>query len=95
VVANRRSAADAVTESDFAKFVGRSIDVSLPNDYPTAVESSNGGKTLDEVAPEADLTLAFEKLARDACRWCGVPVHESPGKGNNTLGGRVRRLFGR
>ena len=95
VVANRRSAVDAVTDDDFAKFVGRPIEVALPNDYPTAVEASNGGKTLDEFAADTELNLAFEQLARDVYRWFGVPVPDPVDESDNSLGGRVRRLFGR
>jgi pilus assembly protein CpaE len=95
VVANRRSWADAVTESDFTKFLDRPIDVSLPNDYPTAVEASNGGKNLDEVARNSKLNRAFEKLACEAYLWCDVPVPDPHSGSANTLGGRVRRVFRR
>jgi pilus assembly protein CpaE len=91
-IANRYSRRDAVTDKEFAQFLGRAPDAQLPNDYPSTVGSVNEGRPLGEVAPRSALHQAFMALARSAHAWSGLEVgsrHEEP----ENLAARVRRLF--
>jgi pilus assembly protein CpaE len=90
-VANRYSKRDAVSDKEFARFLGRSPDTHLPNDYPSTVGSVNEGKTLGEVAPNSALHDAFLGLARSAHEWCGLEAPEPEDADN--LATRMRRLF--
>jgi pilus assembly protein CpaE len=95
LVANRHNSADAVTDGDFAEFVGRPYDVALPNAYARAVEAVNSGRTLAQIDPKGELTGAFERFASDVHRWCRVDTGSSDPDEDRTLGRRVRQLFGR
>ncbi len=86
LVANRYSKSDAVTEQDFAGFLGRAPDACLPNDYRTTVASVNEGRPVGEVAPKAPLSRAYLALAEKVYFWCGV---ELPGKPRRGLFGRL------
>jgi pilus assembly protein CpaE len=91
-IANRYSKRDAVTDKEFAVFLGRSPDLHLPNDYPSTVGSVNEGRPLGEVAPRSALHLAFVSLAKTAHAWSGIEVGASGAEPEN-LAARMRRLF--
>jgi len=91
-IANRYSRRDAVTDKEFAQFLGRAPDAQLPNDYPNTVGSVNEGRPLGEVAPRSALHQAFMALARSAYTWSGLEV-EARGEESENLAARVRRLF--
>jgi pilus assembly protein CpaE len=91
-IANRYSRRDAVTDKEFAQFLGRAPDTHLPNDYPSTVGSVNEGRPLGEVAPRSPLHQAFVALARSAHAWSGLEVEAREGDSEN-LAARVRRLF--
>ena len=91
-IANRYSRRDAVTDKEFAQFLGRAPDCHLPNDYPSTVGSVNEGRPLGEVAPRSSLHQAFVALARSAHVWSGLEVEASQEESDN-LAARVRRLF--
>jgi pilus assembly protein CpaE len=91
-IANRYSRRDAVTDKEFAQFLGRAPDCHLPNDYPSTVGSVNEGRPLGEVAPRSSLHQAFVALARSAHLWSGLEVEASQEESDN-LAARVRRLF--
>ena len=91
-IANRYSRRDAVTDKEFADFLGRAPDMHLPNDYPSTVGSVNEGRTLGEVAPRTPLHQAFVALARSAHAWSGLEV-EAPEEEPENLAARMRRLF--
>jgi pilus assembly protein CpaE len=95
LIANRHNTADAVTDGDFAEFVGRPYDVALPNAYARTVEAVNSGKTLAQIDPKGELTCAFERFASNVHRWCRADTSFSDTDAERTLGRRVRRLFGR
>jgi pilus assembly protein CpaE len=91
-IANRYSRRDAVTDKEFAQFLGRAPDTHLPNDYPNTVGSVNEGRPLGEVAPRSPLHQAYVALARSAHAWSGLEV-ETQGEEPDNLAARVRRLF--
>jgi pilus assembly protein CpaE len=91
-IANRYSRRDAVTDKEFAQFLGRAPDTHLPNDYPNTVGSVNEGRPLGEVAPRSPLHQAYVALARSAHAWSGLEVEEQAEDTDN-LAARVRRLF--
>jgi pilus assembly protein CpaE len=91
-IANRYSRRDAVTDKEFAQFLGRAPDTHLPNDYPNTVGSVNEGRPLGEVAPRSPLHQAYVALARSAHAWSGLEVEEQAEDSDN-LAARVRRLF--
>ena len=91
-IANRYSKRDAVTDKEFATFLGRSPDVHLPNDYPSTVGSVNEGRPLGEVAPRSALHLAFVSLAKAAHGWSGLDAGTANDEPEN-LAARMRRLF--
>lgn len=93
MVANRYSKSDAVTISDFSNVLGKEPDALIPNDYATTVESVNQGRPIGLVAPKSSIHTAYQQLAVDVHRWCGVepPTTESSRK----VSGRVRNLFSR
>jgi len=91
-IANRYSRRDAVTDKEFAQFLGRAPDTHLPNDYPNTVGSVNEGRPLGEVAPRTPLHQAFVALARSAHVWSGLEVEVEENETEN-LAARVRRLF--
>jgi pilus assembly protein CpaE len=91
-IANRYSRRDAVTDKEFAQFLGRAPDTHLPNDYPSTVGSVNEGRPLGEVAPRSPLAHAFVALARSAHAWSGLEV-ETQAEDTDNLAARVRRLF--
>jgi pilus assembly protein CpaE len=91
-IANRYSRRDAVTDKEFAQFLGRAPDTHLPNDYPSTVGSVNEGRPLGEVAPRSPLHQAFVALARSAHVWSGLEI-ETPEGDSENLAVRVRRLF--
>ena len=91
-IANRYSKRDAVTDKEFANFLGRSPDAHLPNDYPNTVGCVNEGRPLGEVAPRSALHLAYVALAKSAHAWSGLEVEQPEGEPEN-LAGRMRRLF--
>jgi pilus assembly protein CpaE len=91
-IANRYSRRDAVTDKEFAQFLGRAPDTQLPNDYPNTVGSVNEGRPLGEVAPRSPLHQAYVALARSAHAWSGIEVEEQADDTDN-LAARVRRLF--
>jgi pilus assembly protein CpaE len=91
-IANRYSRRDAVTDKEFAQFLGRAPDAHLPNDYPSTVGSVNEGRPLGEVAPRTALHQAFVALAKAAHGWSGLEV-EVREQGSENLAARVRRLF--
>jgi pilus assembly protein CpaE len=91
-IANRYSRRDAVTDKEFAQFLGRAPDTHLPNDYPNTVGSVNEGRPLGEVAPRSPLHQAFVALARSAHVWSGLEIEAQEDETDN-LAARVRRLF--
>jgi len=91
-IANRYSRRDAVTDKEFAQFLGRAPDAQLPNDYPSTVGSVNEGRPLGEVAPRSALHQAFIGLARSAYAWSGLEAG-ARGEESQNLAARVRRLF--
>jgi pilus assembly protein CpaE len=91
-IANRYSRRDAVTDKEFAQFLGRAPDTHLPNDYPNTVGSVNEGRPLGEVAPRSALHQAYVALARSAHAWSGLEV-ETQEEDPDNLAARVRRLF--
>lgn len=91
-IANRYSKRDAVTDKEFANFLGRSPDMHLPNDYANTVSSVNEGRPLGEVAPRSALHLAFVALAKAAHGWSGLEIELPEGEPEN-LAVRMRRLF--
>jgi pilus assembly protein CpaE len=91
-IANRYSRRDAVTDKEFAQFLGRAPDLHLPNDYPNTVGSVNEGRPLGEVAPRSPLHQAYVALARSAHAWSGLEV-EAQAEESDNLAARVRRLF--
>jgi pilus assembly protein CpaE len=91
-IANRYSRRDAVTDKEFAQFLGRAPDAHLPNDYPSTVGSVNEGRPLGEVAPKSPLHQAFVGLARSAFAWSGLEA-KSVAEDSENLAARVRRLF--
>jgi len=95
LIANRHNTVDAVTDADFAEFVGRPYDVALPNAYARTVEAVNSGQTLAQIDPKGELTCAFERFASNVHRWCRADTGLSHIDADRTLGRRVRRLFGR
>jgi len=91
-IANRYSKRDAITDKEFATFLGRSPDLHLPNDYPSTVGSVNEGRPLGEVAPRSALHQAFVALAKSAHAWAGIEPQGASGDSEN-LAARMRRLF--
>ena len=91
-IANRYSRRDAVTDKEFAQFLGRAPDAHLPNDFPSTVSSVNEGRPLGEVAPRSPLHQAFVALARSAHSWSGIDAGARAEDSEN-LAARVRRLF--
>lgn len=91
-IANRYSRRDAVTDKEFAQFLGRAPDAHLPNDYPNTVGSVNEGRPLGETAPRSPLHQAFVALARSAHGWSGIEPEQQDETSDN-LAARVRRLF--
>lgn len=92
LLANRYSRSDAVTDQDFASFLGRPPDACIPNDFRTTVESVNQGRPIGEVAPRAPLSRAYAGLAEQLCDWCGIERPEPEPRG---LAKRIGRLLGR
>jgi pilus assembly protein CpaE len=91
-IANRYSRRDAVTDKEFANFLGRAPDAHLPNDYPSTVGSVNEGRPLGEVAPRTALHQAFVGLAKSVHVWSGLEVGARQEESDN-LAARMRRLF--
>jgi pilus assembly protein CpaE len=70
VVENRQGRADAIPERDMKRFLGRAVEVRLPED-PAAVLCANEGRTLSEAAPYGHAQRALVSLARSVAVWCG------------------------
>ena len=80
-----RYAKDRALERDAEEFLGTRTDFVLPNDYGTALEAVSAGRPLMEIAPRRELTHAIEALSRQAQRWCGLEIADSP-EGRRKLG---------
>lgn len=70
VVANRDDRADAMPERDVKRFLGRSIELRLPDDA-AVTRCANEGRTLGEAAPYGHAQRAMLELARNVSIWCG------------------------
>jgi len=95
VVLNRFSSWDTVTQSDFADFVARAPDMRIPNDYATAANCLNQGRTVAEIAAAGPLHRAFIELARGMYDWCGLESKAGGSKpAGDNLKARLRRMLG-
>jgi len=94
LIVNRRAPGDAVSRDELKKFLDGRSGIELPNDYQRALEAINGGRTLADLAPRAELTRAFDELARTAHDWCGIDAGDVD-HSQGGLGSRVRKLFRR
>lgn len=93
-IANRYSRRDAVTDKEFAQFLGRAPDAHLPNDYLSTVGSVNEGRPLGEVAPRSPLHQAYVALAKSAHVWSGIEIDAKEAEAQTeNLAARMRRLF--
>ena len=96
-IVNRRSSSDAVSDKDFADYLGREAAAFIPNDYVNTVNAVNEGQPIHQIAPGSALDQAFQQLAHKAYDWCGVELpepDEADAKPSN-LADRVRGIFGR
>jgi len=91
VVVNRIDRSASVSETAAREFLGRSVDVSVPNDYARASGCVNEGRTLSDMAPRSPLTKAMKNLAQRSYEWCGL----QPPQNNNARPGLMGRLMGR
>jgi pilus assembly protein CpaE len=91
VIVNRTDRSASVSERAAQQFLGRSVDVSIPNDYARASACVNEGRTLHDLAPRAAVTNAVGELARQAYTWSDQPVPED----KQAPAGFVGRLLGR
>ena len=80
VVENRHGRAEAIPERDATRFLGRPIEVRLPDD-PAAAASANEGRMLGETAAYGHLHRAVVGLARSAASWCGREERRPASKG--------------
>jgi len=87
VVVNRIDRSASVSEQAAKDFLGRSVDVSIPNDYPRASGCVNEGRTLREMAPRAPVTRAMKNLARHSHQWCGLEAPDDEARAG--LMGRI------
>jgi pilus assembly protein CpaE len=80
LVANRDSRSDAITEKDYAGFLGRAPDVHIPNDYEAISSVLNQGTTVTGRASARGLRDAFAKLVAQTHEWCGIELREEETK---------------
>jgi MinD-like ATPase involved in chromosome partitioning or flagellar assembly len=70
-----------VSGREAARFLGRTPDVQIPNDYLSVMESITSGKLLGQAAPRSDVHRAFRELAQHTREWCGrAAPDENPAK---------------
>ncbi len=91
VVVNRIDRSALVSEQAARQFLGRSVDISIPNDYARASACVNEGRTLRDMAPRAPVTKAMSGLARHSYEWCG----QRPPKNDDASRGIMGRLRGK
>jgi len=89
VVINRTDRSASVSESAAREFLGRSVDISIPNDYASASACVNEGRTLREMAPRAQVTKAMSRFARHTYEWCNL----QPPEDGDTSPGFISRLM--
>jgi pilus assembly protein CpaE len=91
LVVNRHSKLGPLSSKDVGEFLGRTPDAWIPNDYRVTLTCVNEGKSLWEVAPRNDLSVAYRGLAEQTHRWCNV---ERTGvKSNGGIRGYIRERF--
>jgi pilus assembly protein CpaE len=91
VIVNRTDRSSSVSEKAAREFLGRSVDVSIPNDYARASACVNEGRTLREMAPRAPVTKAMTGLARHSYEWCELQPPNDEGSSSGIMG----RLMGK
>ena len=91
VVANNTAAKTQLSDRDIRSFLGRPVDIHLPQDAPTVMEAINRGTSVSKVAERSDIAVAIEKLSDEVCRRCNWQARE--GAPQATGIGRVRRLL--
>ena len=89
VLLNRSERRASVTGSDVTRFLGRKVDLRIPNDYALALSCVNEGRSVFTVGRRRDLAQAIDQLARHTHSWCGVPVRERSSRPV------LARIFGR
>ena len=91
VVANNTAAKTQLSDRDIRSFLGRPVDIHLPQDAPTVMEAINRGTSVSRVAERSDIAVAIEKLSDEICRRCNWQARESAPQATGI--GRVRRLL--
>lgn len=91
VVINRVDTASSPSVREIEAFLARPIDAQLPNDYPRAVECSNGGRTIWDAAGRGALAASFSKLVQSVQVWSGNPAPSA----KPAAAGGLRRFFSR
>ncbi len=97
VVVSRYDRSSAVSDRDFAEFLGRHAEMRIPNDFAAVQECLCHGRLPGQIAPSGGIQRAFEELALLACDWVGIqrPESEEAPGGLRRIGQLLkRRLHG-
>jgi pilus assembly protein CpaE len=81
IVLNRTHSRATVSEKDAQTFLNRTIDASIPNDFPRASACVNEGRTLTEMAPRTSIERSIGELAGLAHTWMGRTAPEPQRRG--------------
>lgn len=93
VVVNRRTDRDRIALADAEQVLGRSVDMSVPNDYASCADAITFGRFVQEHAPSSPLV---DGVADMAAMLTGEDVSAIRSAPTTTSGGsRLARLFAR
>ncbi len=70
IIVNRTHRNASVSPRAANEFLERSVDASIPNDFPRVSACLEEGRTLDDTAPRAAITKALTDLALQTHGWC-------------------------
>lgn len=85
LILNRAERRATVGEREATRFLGRKVDLRVPNDYAQALTCVNEGRSAFDTGRRRELTAAIELLARRVHSWCGIPLPEPPRGGLGRL----------
>jgi pilus assembly protein CpaE len=91
IVANNTAEKTRLGDRDIRSFLGRPVDIHLPQDAPTVMEAINKGTSVSKIAERSDIALAIESLTDEVCRRCKWQTAENTPQ--KTGISRVRRLL--
>jgi pilus assembly protein CpaE len=91
LIANRTERGASVSPREAREFLGRTADVSIPNDFTRATACVNEGRTLHDVGRHSPLGKAIGELAVLTHSWCGRPLPYADTRSRRGLVSRLRR----